>query len=211
MLFKKKSPEKIEHQQEPVPNFLGSENKVQEAKPELSMLIEQILQSGVMSIDEQLRIYQLCDSDTSLSMEDYLALELLRKSLASGKIQPPQQKHVYNAMEQLVKDEILKQLVELNLNNNVVSDVGDILAYALNRLPSCYATSEEGLNYQRQQAKERLDGLIKQQVSIAINTIVGKRDPFSQRTPLSEDVCKRYKHLPTVPWDNNLLDDPTDL
>ena len=50
-------------------------------KSELCALIEQILQTGVMSLEDQLRIHRICDLETAFSLEEYMALELLRKSL----------------------------------------------------------------------------------------------------------------------------------
>lgn len=209
MFFKKRSQESkpLEQQHDLGANSLNTSKRSETSKSELSLLVDQIMQAEMMSTKEQLRIYQLCDSNSSPSVEDYLALENLREALASGKIKPPQQKHVHNAMEQLVKDEILQQFNSLNIEENARADLGDIQAYALNRLPSLYATSEEGLNYQRQQAQESLNGLIKRQVNIALNTIMERQEPFDKHTPLSEEMVKLYEHLPIPLLDQNDIND----
>ena len=209
MLFKKRSKKNKPLKRQPnsrtnsKTNSLNVSTQSKTAESELSLLVNKIMQAEMMSIKEQLRIHELCDSGSSLSVEDYLALENLKKALTSGKIKPAQQKHVHNAMEQLVKDEILQQFVSLNIEENAFADLGDIQAYALNRLPSLYATSEEGLKYQRQEAQERLNDLIKQQVTIAINTLIDKREPLAQRTPLSEKAINQYEHFPVPLLDQN--------
>ncbi len=193
------------HQSSPT-DFLTGQANESAPKSVLRSLIEQILKTGVMTLENQLKIHKICDSGATLCLEDYMALELLRKSLSAGKIQPPKQKHIHNVMEQLVMDEIMAQLGTISIEERSLPDLGDIQAYVLNRLPSLYATSEEGLHYQRQQALDHLNEVIKQQVSMAINTIAQQQEPFTERTPLSERVCKLYEHLPTSPFKQNSFD-----
>jgi hypothetical protein len=64
--------------------------------------------------------------------------------------------------------------------------VGDIAAYALNRLPPLYATTEEGANYQRQRAKEELQNLIQQQVSDAIARYLDRPEFFPERQAITK-------------------------
>ncbi|MFW6264126.1 MAG: late competence development ComFB family protein, partial [Cyanobacteriota bacterium] len=80
-----------------------------------------------------------------------------------------------------------------------VIDVGDIAAYALNRLPPLYATTEEGATYQRQRATEELHDLITQQVTEAISRNLDRPDFFPERQALGknsgQDVLKQVSSL----------------
>jgi Late competence development protein ComFB len=59
--------------------------------------------------------------------------------------------------------------------------VGDIAAYALNRLPALYATSEEGAKYQRERAKAEMQDTIRQQVKEGIERNIDRPDFFPER------------------------------
>ena len=66
--------------------------------------------------------------------------------------------------------------------------MGDITAYALNRLPPLYATTEEGAKYQREKAKKELDPLISQQVSEAISKYLDTPNFFPERQALNKNT-----------------------
>jgi len=53
-----------------------------------------------------------------------------------------------------------RRVAESEITSGHTLDVGDIAAYALNRLPPLYATTEEGASYQRLRATEELQELI---------------------------------------------------
>ena len=63
---------------------------------------------------------------------------------------------------------------------------GDIAAYALNRLPPLYATTEEGANFQRSKAKEELDELISKQVEEAIGRYLDRPEFYPERQVLGK-------------------------
>ena len=182
------------HNDQSVSSHVDRENG---AKSELKSLVAHIIKTKTMSLKEQLRVHQICDSISALSVEDYMSLDLLRELLAAGKIQAPTQKYIYNVMEQIIKEEVLSQLLAIDVENITSLDIGDIQAYALNRLPSLYATTEEGLSYQRQIAYKRLSDDIQQEVKKAIYTIIERQTPFSERTPLTKDRCDSYEQTST--------------
>jgi hypothetical protein len=84
-------------------------------------------------------------------------------------------------MEELVISEVIRRLAEVDSNNDKSLDVGDVAAYALNRLPPLYATTEEGADYQRQRAQEELQDIIFQQVQEAINRYLDRPEFFPGR------------------------------
>jgi hypothetical protein len=59
--------------------------------------------------------------------------------------------------------------------------LGDIAAYALNRLPPLYATTEEGANFQRENARGDLSALIADQVQQAISRNLDQPDFYPER------------------------------
>jgi hypothetical protein len=95
----------------------------------------------------------------------------------------------FNLMEVFVKREIFAQLKKLPINTARHLQPGEIATYALNRLPSLYASSEQGKAYQIQKARE-FQEQIRACVLQGIAAVL--RDPLRQSTPLSithQDIC----------------------
>lgn len=131
-------------------------------------------------------IEQFCQNPTELSLEDYKALEQLMKALSTGEVVLKPCKQFINVMEELVIGEAIACLAEIEATSDRVLDMGDIAAYALNRLPPLYATTEEGANYQRQRAREELQELIVQQVEQAVARYLAQRDFFPERQAIAK-------------------------
>lgn len=131
-------------------------------------IVEQALKEGYLTPTMETEIGRICDSVAELSLEEYMALDRLMGALLTGDVVAMPRKQFINVMEELVLSEASVSVAEHERASNLVLDVGDIAAYALNRLPPLYATTEEGANYQRQRAKEELQELIAQQVEEAI-------------------------------------------
>ena len=89
-----------------------------------------------------------------------------------------------NVMELLIEREIghhirhRKRAINLNSYLNLL----EVATYALNRLPTLYASSVEGLGHQQIRAKKYLIIKIKRTVSLAFAAI--ERDPIRKSTPL---------------------------
>ncbi|MFN5979634.1 MAG: late competence development ComFB family protein, partial [Pseudanabaena sp.] len=78
--------------------------------------------------------------------------------------------------------EAIARVAEIETNSNKVLDLGDIAAYALNRLPPLYATTEQGANYQRERAMADLKHLIAQQVKEALEHNLDLPEFFPDRS-----------------------------
>lgn len=89
-----------------------------------------------------------------------------------------------NAIEPLVAEEVEQQLQQLPLQMIKYVNPVQVIAYALNRLPALYATSEEGWHRQQLRAKTQL----KNQISTAVRQgiIAVQRDPLKVSTPLKQ-------------------------
>ncbi|MFB2937898.1 late competence development ComFB family protein [Aerosakkonemataceae cyanobacterium BLCC-F154] len=87
-----------------------------------------------------------------------------------------------NAIEPLVIQEVEQQLEKLSPNILQYVNSAQIVAYALNRLPALYATSQEGWNAQQLRAKKQM----KQQITTAVRQGLAavQRDPLKISTPL---------------------------
>lgn len=88
----------------------------------------------------------------------------------------------YNVLEPLVAEEVQRQLQYLPPKLVKYINPAQAIAYALNRLPALYATSERGWQLQQQRAKEKLAD----QIAIAVRQGLAaiQLDPLRVATPL---------------------------
>jgi hypothetical protein len=119
----------------------------------IEKIVEQALQDGYLTPVMEAEVGRICDNASELSIEE------------------------------LVLTEAIARVAEIEATSENSLDVGDIAAYALNRLPPLYATTEEGANYQRLRAKAELQELISQQISESIGRNLNQ--PNDNRTPVS--------------------------
>jgi hypothetical protein len=165
----------------------------------IEKIVEQALQDGYLTPVMETEVGRICDTASELSIEEYMALDRLMGALLTGEVVAVPRKQFINVMEELVLTEAIAQIAEIEATSDRVLDVGDIAAYALNRLPPLYATTEEGAHYQRQTAREELQELITQQVSAAIARNLDRPNFGSERQALSKstgnDILKQVSHL----------------
>jgi hypothetical protein len=89
-----------------------------------------------------------------------------------------------NAIEELVIAETESQMKRLSAEVLPKIDPSDVVAYALNRLPPMYATSQRGWTELRERANSVLSGQIQSAVRHAlVNT---QKDPLRQPDPIPE-------------------------
>ena len=104
----------------------------------------------------------------------------LRPSLRSSSSQIPSKvvtvTKSYNVMELLVTEEVNKQIQLLSVKTAKLIKAPDVVAYALNRLPSLYATSKIGWQRQLHRAKTEFSKQINQAVHQGI--IAVQKDPL---------------------------------
>jgi Late competence development protein ComFB len=87
-----------------------------------------------------------------------------------------------NAMEVLVQEEVEKQVRALPARSTAYINRLELIAYALNQLPSLYATSEKGFEYQVQRGRSKFGDQIVQAVRRALAAV--RRDPLRTYAPL---------------------------
>lgn len=147
----------------------------------IEKIVEQALQDGYLTPAMEAEVGRICDTASELSIEEYMALDRLMGSLLTGEVVAVPRKQFINVMEELVLAEAISQVAEVEAKSEQTLDLGDIAAYALNRLPPLYATTEEGANYQREKARAMLSELIGQQVSESVGRSLNQPDFFPDR------------------------------
>ncbi len=147
----------------------------------ITSIVEQALQDGYLTPSMEAEVGRICDTAEELSVEEYVALDQLMGSLLTGEVVAVPRKQFINVMEELVLSEAISRVAEIEQTSDSSLDVGDIAAYALNRLPPLYATTEEGADYQRQRSRLELQGLIQEQVAEAIARYLDRPEFFPER------------------------------
>lgn len=149
-------------------------------------IVEQALASGYLTPTMEAEVGRLCETSAELSSEEYLALDKLMGALLTGEVVAMPRKQFINLMEELVVSEVIARVAEIETTSNRLLDVGDISAYALNRLPPLYATTEEGASFQRSRAKEELNHLIIKQVEEAVSLYLERPEFHPERQALNK-------------------------
>lgn len=96
-----------------------------------------------------------------------------------------QRRRYHNVMEDLVAEEVRSQLAQLSPRLSQYIKRSEVETYALNRLPTLYASSREGWLHQQKRARLELHGQIKTAVRQALMAI--QRDPLRSSTPLVKE------------------------
>lgn len=145
----------------------------------IEKIVDQALQDGYLTPSMEAEVGRICNTASELSIEEYMALDRLMGALLTGEVVVLPRKQFINVMEELVLSEAIARVAEIDNTNDRPVDVGDIAAYALNRLPPLYATTEEGAQYQRARAREELQDLISTQVKDAITISIDQVAPHT--------------------------------
>ncbi|WP_416670630.1 late competence development ComFB family protein [Egbenema bharatensis] len=154
----------------------------------IERIVEQALQDGYLTPAMEAEVGRICDTASELSIEEYMALDRLMGALLTGEVVAVPRKQFINVMEELVLTESIARAAEIEATSDCTLDLGDIAAYALNRLPPLYATTEEGAEYQRNKAKEELQALIAQKVNEAIGRNLDQPDFFPERQAIGKNT-----------------------
>lgn len=154
----------------------------------IEKIVEQALQDGYLTPAMEAEVGRICDTAAELSIEEYMALDRLMGALLTGEVVAVPRKQFINVMEELVLTESIARVAEIEATSDCTLDLGDIAAYALNRLPPLYATTEEGADYQRARVKDELQGLISQKVNEAIARSLDRPEFFPERQVLGKNT-----------------------
>lgn len=152
----------------------------------IEKIVEQALQDGYLTPAMEAEVGRICDTASELSIEEYMALDRLMGALLTGEVVAVPRKQFINVMEELVLSEAIARVTDIESSTGSTLDLGDIAAYALNRLPPLYATTEEGAHYQRERAQEELSKIIAEQVGQAIARSIQRPTFYPERQTLKK-------------------------
>lgn len=153
----------------------------------INQIVAQALETGYLTPIMEAEVGKLCENSSELSMEEYMALDKLMGALLTGEVIAVPRKQFINVMEELVVSEVISRIAEIESTSNNSLDVGDISAYALNRLPPLYATTEEGANFQRKKANDELKNLINQQIEQSISLYMDHPEFYPERQAITKN------------------------
>jgi hypothetical protein len=91
-----------------------------------------------------------------------------------------------NVMELLVDDEIDRQTVSYSRDEAHKINRIEVAAYALNRLPPLYASSQEGVEMQYSRGQQEFSDRIQQSVSQALGNVA--QQPQRDTTPFNQPL-----------------------
>lgn len=150
-------------------------------------IVQKALDTGYLSIEAENNLRELLKQ--SYDREDFNAFLKLQQAAMEGGVKQESRElaqaetSVYrNALEPLIREEVEEQIQKLPAKLAFYINPHQAIAYALNRLPAFYATSEEGWQRQQQKAKEELGDKISLAARWGINAVI--QDPLKVFTPL---------------------------
>lgn len=153
---------------------------------DIEKIVAKALEIGYLTPSMEAEVGRLCEVSNELSSKEYKALDKLMGALLTGEVVATPKKQFINVMEDLVVAEVMSLVAEIEATSSYELNIGDIVAYALNRLPPLYATTEEGANFQKQKAHRELRSLIKQQVDDAIAMYLDRPNFHPERTSIGQ-------------------------
>ncbi|MGB3694784.1 MAG: late competence development ComFB family protein [Spirulinaceae cyanobacterium] len=150
-------------------------------------IVQKALDTGYLSVEAENSLRELLKQ--SYDQGDFNAFLKLQQAAMEGGVKQESRELVKaptsiycNALEPLVRQEVEEQIQKLPAKLAFYINPHQAIAYALNRLPALYATSEEGWQRQQQKAKEELGDKISIAVRWGINAVI--QDPLRVFTPL---------------------------
>lgn len=118
-----------------------------------------------------------------------------------------------NVMELLVSEEVDQQLRKLPERVSKYVKRSEVATFALNRLPALYASSEKGLQYQRDRArrelKAQITGVVRQALAAVQIDPIRLSKPIQIENYASESeavlqVLSEWFRLPNLTWEKAL-------
>lgn len=147
-------------------------------------VVQEARSRGHLTHAAQGQLARLIEVSEGLAEEDYRALVELRSAMEAGWIRVDSRREYRNIMEELAAEEVEALWAKEGIAG---VDRGDVLAFALNRLPPLYATTDVGAQYQRERARMELRTLIAEQVSVALHRARERPEPLAERRPLGSN------------------------
>ncbi len=149
----------------------------------IERIVEEAFRENLLARDMQAKLGRMLESSRKISTTEFEALTRLRGAILEGELRVETRRLFRNVTEELVWEALAASGAgpeELMANEH------DIVAYALNRLPPLYATTELGAAYQRNRARQDLGELVAQRVAEAIEHTRERPSRHPERAPVVE-------------------------
>ena len=158
----------------------------------IERIVAEAFRAQVLTREMQGKLQRLISAAPEISKTDYAALARLRSALLDGAVQVVAVRQFRNVMEELVWEELEARGLE---RESLGERAHDVVAYALNRLPPLYATSEVGAEYQRTRAREELRTMLADRVSEAVEQARQQPNWHPERKPVRGDLVSEVGTL----------------
>ena len=139
---------------------------------EIRLVVEEVLRTGWMKLVHESALAHFVGTGEKFSAAEFKALLRLQKALRTGEVMVGGGKRGVNVMEQLVRDAIVEETGRRGIDETAAPDLGDVAAYALNRLPSLYATTRQGYRYHLDHVDTDLRSSIRDRVRGALDKVL---------------------------------------
>ncbi len=165
---------------------------------DLVAIVDQALGQGLLSPSIEADISRIEGQSPRLGAEQQQALDRLMQALKAGQVRTIPYKRFVNALEQPVLVEISRQMDQGVLNQVLRVDLGDACAFTLNRLPALYATTSEGIEFQREKIQMEWQAQIQKEVMGALDLLQDRPHTDPRRTLLGMNNIEQQELVADV-------------
>lgn len=146
-------------------------------------LVSKALEKGFLDLSVELALEQRMDKSV-LEAEEYEAVVALERAIQEGRVHTVGRRACVNAIEQLVWAEIGRRVEAGELDPKGETDLGEIAAHALSRLPARYATTDEGLSLRLEEARASMGEEIRRTITQSSAECAPSHTYYPERRPL---------------------------
>lgn len=166
------------------------------------LIVREVIRTGWLKISQEMALLKALRGGEKFSANELRLLIEFQKALQAGAVLIAERKKCVNAAEELVRDAIIEELLDRGLDETALPDLGDMAAYALNRVPPAYATTQEGYAEQRARFLDTSGDRLRRAVQEAVDRVL--KTPNSRpegATPLGRMTGAEAAELlrPVVP------------
>jgi hypothetical protein len=151
----------------------------------IERIVAEAFRAQILTREMQGKLQRLISATPELSTAAYEALARLRGAVLDGAVQVVAARRFRNVMEELVWEELGARGLD---REGLGEKAPDVVAYALNRLPPLYATSEMGAEFQRARAHRELRTALADGVSEAVEMARQQPNWHPERDPVRADL-----------------------
>ncbi|MDF1553933.1 MAG: late competence development ComFB family protein [Deferrisomatales bacterium] len=158
----------------------------------IERIVAEAFRAQILTREMQGKLQRLIAGAPEISKAEYETLARLRGAILDGVVQVVGTRRFRNVMEELVWEELEARGMD---RESLGERAHDVIAYALNRLPPLYATSEVGAEFQRTRARGELRAMLADGVSEAVEQARQQPNWHPERDPVRGDLVSEVGAL----------------